>query len=695
MTLCLARSETGSLLIRDEARVWIEAVSFSIDTPLSRDGISAADWKGNEETVAQSLAQADEEIAVAQVTVDGNVALVRLDLRRDLSGLSCADSFEQSRLAIPSLRLPPDLSYFLVTYGLGAADDPLGGYWPTAGVATVGRGFPERAFAPLVLFDGAGALAIAPGSQFLTSALLAADGGVARGLHGSIDQLAAGTCIETIITRGNDIADALLRLGDVLLARGGKRRPAPEASILTSTLGWWNAYGGFFTEPIRPLDEDHLTEVGDGLRRLRVPIRYIGLDLWYPYRRIGQAIRFSPDPKKYPNGLRPIAQRLGLPTVLHLSARSPDNAYGNDGANPEVYAEIAAELRRQDAIAAWHDWLRTQQHLSPGLRREPLAADRWFTEMGRLLEQSGLDLLLCMQTMGMALASTRVPNARCARSAIDYLFGQPEALDTLDRLGHTGFRAEALPASELWRQNLLVGFALHALGLLPFHDLFLTAHHPGLGGTAARTDALLRALSCGPVGIGDGPGRTDAALVRSLLDGTGHVLRPDHPPIPDTSTLGKPVEIYRTVHVAGEARWDYLLLLNTTGRPQRGAVTEGGPERFMWDVLRHRTIGQEWISLAPGELACVLIPPCHEGITLFGLTDKLVPAPRGILRSADRTIDGWRVELLAPDERFAIWSASQVAVKDDDGTCLSTTRDGNLITLELGADTGALEITRR
>jgi len=51
---------------------------------------------------------------------------------------------------------------------------------------------------------------------------------------------------------------------------------------------------------------------------------------------------------------------------------------------------------------------------------------------------------------------------------------------------------------------------LYALGMLPFHDLFLTRPHPGLGGDNPEEEALLRALSCGPVGIGDGPGMVHA-----------------------------------------------------------------------------------------------------------------------------------------------------------------------------------------
>jgi hypothetical protein len=249
----------------------------------------------------------------------------------------------------------------------------------------------------------------------------------------------------------------MIRLGDALLARSGKPRPSPQDSLLTSSLGWWNAYGGYYTEPIRPLGENRLVDTIDRLRRASVPIAYVGLDLWYPYRAIGQALRFVPDPQKYAKGFREIARRHGLAFVFHLSALAPDNEYGAGGADPSFYRDVATELRHQGGIAAWHDWLRTQQHLTSALRSDPVGADRWFREMAEALRKEGLSLLLCMQTMGMALAATEIPNALSARTAIDYLFGQPEALDTLEGLGMGGFKNDAISLGELRRQNLLMG----------------------------------------------------------------------------------------------------------------------------------------------------------------------------------------------------------------------------------------------
>jgi hypothetical protein len=372
---------------------------------------------------------------------------------------------------------------------------------------------------------------------------------------------------------------------------------------LTSSLGWWNAYGGYYTEPIRPLGENRLIDIIDRLRRSSIPVAYVGLDLWYPYRVIGQALRFVPDPKKYARGFHEIARRHGISFVFHLSALAADNEYGANGSDPSFYRAVAAELRRQGGVAAWHDWIRTQQHLTPALRSEPALADRWFFEMGRALDAEDLALLLCMQTMGMALASTQIPNAIAARTAIDYLFGQPEALDTLDGLGMGGFRNDAASLAELRKQNLLLGSVLHALGLSPFHDLFLTRHHDGLGGADPRAEAVLRALSCGPVGIGDGPGMTDTDLVAALVSSRGALLHPDRAPCPDTERLDDDVLVFRTERQAGDERWEYVLALNATGRPASFFVPHAKDDVVVWDVLARKVRDSISATLGSGEIA--------------------------------------------------------------------------------------------
>lgn len=639
----------------------------------------------------------DEGGFVARISVraEPDVAWVVVETQRPLAGLATEDSFESSSVAAPAFRFPEHLRTLAVTFGLGrSGEGQIGGYWPSA---RCGRGvgsLPCEAFAPLVLYDGDSALAIAPASQFLTSTLRMSESFVARSLHGATDALPAGMRIETVFASGTGIPDALTRLGGALLARSGKARPSPADSVLTSSLGWWNAYGSYYTEPVRPLGENRLVDVVDRLRRASVPIAYVGLDLWYPYRAIGQAVRFAPDPRKYARGFNEIARRHGLGFVFHLSALSHDNEYGATGADPSFYREVAAELSRQGGIAAWHDWLRTQQHLTPALRSDPVGADRWFAELAAALHHEGLSLLLCMQTMGMALAATELPNAIAARTAIDYLFGQPEALDTLEGLGMGGFRNDAISLADLRRQNLLVGSILNALGLLPFHDFFLTRHHEGLGGADPRGEAVLRALSCGPVGIGDGPGMTDVDLVHTLVSSRGALLRPDHAPQPDTGSLGGDIEIYRTERVAGDARWEYIMGLNRSPRQASLSLPHDREDVVVWDVFERRVVPSMEATLDSGGVACYVLAPLRQGIAPLGLVDKLVPAPAGVVRSAE-IHDGWRLETDAPGERFAFWAEQPPCVRADGSRMSLVQQQSNLWIVDVPESVSALVATRR
>ena len=646
---------------------------------------------GSIELRAKIVTRDGRSLGTATLSTQGGLAVFSAQLDAEVSGLQSADSFEETTIHLPAFDVPESARYLLTTYGLGGADGgTIGGYWPHAVTGTGCSSFPSQAFAPLVFYEEDWAVAVAPADWFLTSPLVRTADGAARALHGSIDNLSAGIRIETLFATGHGPGEALERLGDELLRRGGKGRPTPAETLATSKLGWWNAYGGYYTEPIRALDASSLHTVIGHLREERIPVRYVGIDLWYPYAEIGHGISFSPDPAKYPEGP---GRAAGLPCVLHLSALAEKNAYLSDGSTPDHYERIAEEFSNEGAVAAWHDWLRTQQHQTASLRSDPRAAERWFRGMASAFAVRGIDVILCMQTMGMVLASTAEPNIVSARSAIDYLFAQRPALETLAKRGLPGFWNDATPAWVMRRQNLLVGFVLYALGLLPFHDLFLTRAEDGLGGEDAKIEAVLRALSCGPVGIGDGPGAVDRMIVSSLVLRDGTLLHPDRPPAPEAATLGSHVEVYRTSRQAGDGRWDYLVALNTTNEEQsfrvdRRLLAEGP----VWDGLADRLADSMSGRLPPGGIAYYIVPPGRGSIHLLGLAGKLVPAAQATILTAQFD-EELRVAVAAPDERLAVLSPVALHAEDEDGEALDVERIGDLHTIRLDRERLVVRIT--
>lgn len=565
----------------------------------------------------------------------GDVAKVEGEFLTEVQGVCGSLDFQDPAVIFPEFRVPPGLSFFLCTFGLdGAYGEHPGGYWPKALFGRV-PDFPRKPFAPVVLFDGEAAVALAPGELFLGSPLLARSDRIGRALAGDFPTIPRGTVLSLLLAAGPDPGQALARLGHVFLSRSGKSRPDPQSTPLLSRLGYWNAYGSYYTELIRPMEERTLLALAAEFREKRVPVGYFGLDLWYPYRRIGQALEFRPDKKKYPRGLAAIARETGIPFVLHLSALSPENAYGADGADPAGYEEIASELQRQGAIAVWHDWLRTWQFLTKKLLSDPWAAEAWFSGMAKVFRAVGLPVLLCMQTMGMVLASAAEANVVAARSYTDHLFSLRLALREAARRTRPEIVEAWVRPVEIWVQNLLVGLVEWAFGLAPFHDLFLTREHPGFGGEHAQEEAVLRALSCGPVGFGDQLGLADQDLLRRFILPEGTLAHPDRPPFPVLETLGADLQAFWTLRQAGEATWVYYLVLNTAKEPLSLRFDPPLAGEFLvWDVLNSRVAFGINGQLAPGRLAYFVLAPLRAGIAPLGLADKFVPA--GFVRLRER-----------------------------------------------------------
>lgn len=660
-------------------------LSLDVSLPNAPEGLSAGEWEkragqddwGEFTSWRRLYRRGEDRVLSFTVRVYARAVELEVELLQPLSGLARTDSFADLSLHAPAFSCPEELEFLAVTYGLdrSGAGYP-GGYWPTA---VLGRGMeelPRQALTPLVLHSGEGALAIAPANWFLTSSLAPVPGGLARGLHGAVDRLPEGFVLSTLVALGDDPFSALRELGRLLRSRGTPR--GMEDHPLLTRLGWWNAYGGYYTELVRPLTAEELAKVVEGLQQAGVPLGYLGLDLWYPYQEIGKALRYRADPRKYPQGLQALRERWDLPFVLHLSALAERNEYGVSPGDPAVYRTIARELVEQGGIAAWHDWLRTQQHLTPDLRADPQAAERWFSGMAEAFAEAGLPMLLCMHTMGMVLASTRHGNVISARSYTDFLFSLRAALAEAARRGHGELLEAWIPPGRLRAQNLLMGAVLSAFGLAPFHDLFLSRPHPGLGGERPWEDAVLRALSCGPVGIGDGPGMADVALLRRLAFPDGTVGQPDRPPFPIGRTLNQDIQAFWTERRAGDGRWIYLLLLNTAEEELPFRLDPPVPGDFLiWDGLRNEPTKGVQGRLPPGRLAYFILAPRRAGIAPLGLAGKLVPAPAGRVESAEWN-GGWRLRLRAVSGPVAFWSEGPIRVETRGGKRLGLAREGGL-----------------
>ncbi len=689
------------LLVR--GRPWITAIGLRLPPgsdwiPEASGELSAGRWsrtvKQGETKLTRTFCAEESPVLSMEILCTPRSASVVCRLLADLPTQPRTDAFDNPFLLAPSFSVNPDLRFFLTTFGQGRADEPYpGGHWPSALEGRAPADLPPEGFAPLVLHSPSAALAIAPADLQLTSPMVRVPGGTARAVPSSPTGLAAGQSWETWIYAGSDLYGALRSLGDGLLSRSGKSREATQSHLVNTRLGWWNAYGGYYTELFRPLDATALEQVERSLQALGLPVGYLGIDLWYPYSRIGQATRFSPDPTKYPQGLNHRRRALDVPYVLHLSALAPDNDYGTAGADPAYYREVSQELRLQGAEVVWHDWLRTQQHVTPELRTNPESAERWFAGMAGHMREQELAVILCMHTMGMALASTSHQNIVAARSYTDFLFCQREALQRAAEQGHADLLESWISPSELRTQNALVGMVLDSLGLAPFYDLFLSKTQGGLGGVCPVEEALLRALSCGPVGIGDGPGHSDGELLgRTLLD-DGVLAHPDTPLVPETKSLGKDVLLLWTRRSTPAGDWWYAVAVNRSNEPLRVSIDPPGEDQTVcWDLLAGHMVSCTRPTIPPNGLGGFLFAPVRDGVAPLGFTDKLVPTPRTAWSA--RWEGGWHLPLSSGGQG-ALWAPCGARVEHADGSRPPQKRQGELVFFQASREDGELRVRGR
>src|SRR5262249_38923569 len=145
------------------------------------------------------------------------------------------------------------------------------------------------------------------------------------------------------------------------------------------------------------------------------PVATNGLIGINSYDQVGFARYYQPDAAKYPQGLQTVFAETGLPFLLHMSAFDLANGYldsyqfvveegSSYPADPQVYRDLAREFKDWGAMGIWPDFLRTQLQNCRSLRCHMGLADAWFDGLVRSMAQEGLEVMLCMPTIGHYLA---------------------------------------------------------------------------------------------------------------------------------------------------------------------------------------------------------------------------------------------------------------------------------------------------
>jgi hypothetical protein len=363
--------------------------------------------------------------------------------------------------------------------------------------------------------------------------------GVRCGWHGDLASAPRGFATELALWAGPGPRVALERWASHLRQRYGTRRLSPYADASVAQLSYWTDNGAAYwyrTEPGLDMAAT-LEAVAKELAERRVPVGAFELDSWfYPHETTQPlnpggdehvpptgALLWEPRPDVLPDGIPSLRRRIGNAPLIaharHFSSRSPyferelawidgDRAHPQD---PAFFGRLLAQAADWGVATVEQDWLVEMYLGVRGLRERPGRARAWQQAMDRAAAEHGVTLLWCMATPADFLETLGLDRIVSIRTSGDYryLAGNP---------AH-------------WVRFLYTNALARALGLHPFKDVFLSdPTGTGLDGDPyAEAEALLAALSAGPVGIGDRVGRTDPAMVLRTCREDGVLIKPDVP----------------------------------------------------------------------------------------------------------------------------------------------------------------------
>jgi hypothetical protein len=214
---------------------------------------------------------------------------------------------------------------------------------------------------------------------------------------------------------------------------------------------------------------------------------------------------------------------------------------------------------------------------------------------------------------------------------------------------------------------------------MPFKDVFRA--DPDVAGANGEPEALLSALSTGPVALGDRVGRFDPALALRTCRSDGILVKPDVP-IAATGESMLNGAAFRSELLVAECfsdheagRWAYVLGLhaNPSDEPVTGTIALAGlgecaPRREVvaWDwragtATRMPASGTWSLSLdREGWAYLVLAPVLASGIAVIGDTSKFVPAGDARIE-VSATASGARLVVKGAGERVTITGWSEAA----------------------------------
>jgi hypothetical protein len=636
---------------------------------------ASRDWLGPGRVITR-----DAHDVVASSRVDDGIGVLRLEAARDLVGVA-SGTFSAPAYAWqfdPSGRHADGVPAGTRAFGFQYTEFG----WPAQSDASLAKWrllpFRPPVLLPVALIapDNACVL-LGPLDSFHEQIISVDDGLLTCGWHGDLARVPARFATELAVIAGDGMRECLTRYGDLLLTRAETRRPAPDRDELGRRVSYWTDNGSAYwyrTEPGHDTPET-LRATIDDLRARDIPFGAVQLDSWwYPHEVVRPfdteewvvpptgLVRWEPRDDVLPDGVGALRAALGDPPLVthcrHLSSSSPyvdefecwvdaDRAHPVDG---ELYERWLEQARAWGVETFEHDWLVESFLGVRGLREAPGRARRWQESLDRAATARGMTLQWCMPTPADLLQTTTLESVTSVRTSGDhgYLIGP----------------------GELWTWFLLTNALARALGLRPYKDVFFSdpsdpAHH-------SEVEALLSALSSGPVGIGDALGGADRDIVLRTCRADGVIVRPDvalaaTDPCFAQHPVGRSVPLVADTHTDhGAGRWHYVTTMNVSRDEQPVQTAVATPAGYVqWDWRAGVACRDDRVidlAFLDWHLA-VLAPVLPSGLAVFGDVTRYASAGRSRIASVEDRGGSVRITVLGAGERVTVtgWGDASTA----------------------------------
>ena len=406
---------------------------------------------------------------------------------------------------------------------------------------------------PWLFFDAdANAFLLSPASDFMVAkTTFGSNQEIITGIDTRIASLPQGFSHQTFLAVSKGINSVFDIWGHAMTDLQGKTRPANDADLPLTLLGYWTDNGAtYYYNFVQALGyEGTLLAVRDDFAQQNIPLGYMQLDSWfYPkgagadwHDGSGGIYEYVADSTLFPDGLANFQQQLGLPLFTHARWIDTNSPYrqqyqmsGDVSIDPLYWDSIISYIQQAGVVTYEQDWLSARAQTAFNLN-DPSA---FMDNMARATAENGLTMQYCLALPRHYLQSSLYNNITTIRTSDDRF------------------------NRDKWNAFLYASRLASALGVWPWSDVFRSSELDNL---------ILSTLSAGPVGVGDPIGSLNRTNLLRVVRSDGVIVKPDVPIVPlddsfvnDVQSLDRPM-VASTYTDFGAIRASYVFAYNRGG----------------------------------------------------------------------------------------------------------------------------------